>query len=157
MVADVSIRPATPDDIDDLVRLRRMMFESMGVEDPAALDAGDKAAATYFGQAIPAGEFHGWLAVTPAGEAVAASGVVIAQHPPGPSNLSGRIGYIMNVVTAPQYRRRGMGRQVMGAALAWLEGQGITRSELHATDVGQPLYEEFGFVDSHAMKLTIPV
>ena len=118
MVAGVSIRPVTPDDIGDLVRLRRMMFESMGVEDSAALDAGDEATAAYFHRAIPAGEFHGWLAVTPGGEAVASSGVVIDQHPPGPNNLSGRTGYVVSVAAAAKSRRRGTGREVMTAALA---------------------------------------
>ena len=51
------------------MRLRRLMFEAMGFDDPAKLDAGDVAAADYFAQAIPSGEFQGWLAVTPEGEA----------------------------------------------------------------------------------------
>ena len=139
MVEGVSIRPATLDDVNDLVLLRREKFESMGFEDPVVLDAGNEAAAAYFRRAIPAGEFHGWLAVTPTDEAVASSGVAVDQHPPGPSNLSGRTGYIMSVVTASQYRRRGVGGDVMRVTLAWLEEQGITRAELHTPDVGRPL------------------
>ena len=87
---EIAIRQATVTDIPDLVRLRHMMFEAMGFDDPAKLDAGDAAAADYFAQAIPSGEFQGWLAVTPAGEAVSTSGLVIDQHPPGPGNLSGK-------------------------------------------------------------------
>ena len=155
MVEAVSIRPVTPEDTSDLVRLRLMMFESMGFEESAALGAGDEAAAAYFRRSIPAGEFRGWLAVTPAGEAGACCGVVVDQHPPGPSNLSGRTGCIVSVVTAPEYRRMGIGREIVRAALLWLEDGGITRAELHATDAGRPLYEELGFVDSHAMRLTI--
>jgi GNAT superfamily N-acetyltransferase len=155
MVEGISIRPATLDDVADLIRLRRAMFESMGIEDPAQLDAGDEAAAAYFCRAIPTGEFHAWLAVTPNGKAVASSGVVIDQHPPGPRNLSGQTGYIMSVVTAPDYRRMGIGREVTQVALAWLDKQGVTRAELHATDMGRPLYEDLGFADSHGMRLTI--
>ena len=61
MVDEITIRQATLTDVLDLVRLRRMMFEAMGWNDPAQLDAGDAAAATYFAEAIPAGTFHGWL------------------------------------------------------------------------------------------------
>jgi GNAT superfamily N-acetyltransferase len=149
----VTIRQATVDDIPDLVRLRRVMFEAMGFDDPARLDAGDAAAANYFTQAIPSGEFRGWLAVTPAGEAVSTSGLVIDQHPPGPGNLSGKTGYIMNVVTHPAYRRRGLARRLVQVALAWLDEQGIQRAELHATDMGRPLYEALGFAAHTGMRL----
>jgi ribosomal protein S18 acetylase RimI-like enzyme len=149
----VTIRRATVADIDDLVRLRRLMFEAMGFDDPAKLDAGDAAATDYFAQAIPSGEFQGWLAVTPGGEAVSACGLVIDRHPPGPGNLSGKTGYIMNVVTHPAYRRRGLARRLMQTVLAWLEERGIQRAELHATDMGRPLYEELGFAVHTGMRL----
>lgn len=141
----VAIRQATVDDIPDLVRLRRMMFEAMKVGDPLIVEATERACTAYFAEAIPSGAFHGWLAVTPAGEAVSACGVVIDQHPPTPGNFSGRVGYMMNVVTTPEYRRRGLARRVTQAALQWLEEQGIQRVALHATEMGQPLYESLGF------------
>jgi len=151
--SEIAIRRATVADIPDLVRLRRMMFESMGFDDPVKLDAGDAAAADYFARAIPSGEFLGWLAVTQAGEAVSTSGLVIDQHPPGPGNLSGETGYIMNVVTHPAYRRRGLARRLVQAALAWLDERGIRRAELHATDMGRPLYEGLGFAAHTGMRL----
>jgi GNAT superfamily N-acetyltransferase len=142
---EVTIRQATVDDIPDLVRLRRVMFEAMGTDDPAELDAMEKAASAYFARAIPCGEFHGWVAVTPEGETVSVCSVVIDQHPPTPSNLSGQIGYVMNIVTAPEYRRQGLARRVARAALQWLEEQSVQRTTLHATETGRPLYESLGF------------
>jgi ribosomal protein S18 acetylase RimI-like enzyme len=150
---DIVIRQATVADIPDLVRLRRMMFEAMGFDDLAKLDVGDAAAADYFARAIPSGEFQGWLAITPAGEAVSTSGLVIDQHPPGPGNLSGKTGYIMNVVTHPAYRRRGLARRLVQAALVWLDERDIQRAELHATDMGRPLYESLGFAAHTGMRL----
>ncbi len=150
---EITVRQATVADISDLVRLRRMMFEAMGFDDSAKLDAGDAAAATCFAQAIPSSELRGWLAVTPTGEAVSTCGLVIDQHPPGPGNLSGKTGYIMNVVTDPAYRRRGLARRLMQVALAWLDEWGIQRAELHATDMGRPLYEELGFAAHTGMRL----
>ena len=156
MVSDeISIRQATVQDIPDLVRLRRMMFESMGYNDPAQMDPADAAASAYLAQAMPAKQFYGWLAVTPTGEAVGSGGVVFDQHPPGPTNISGRTGYIMNLVTDPRYRRRGIARRMMRTMIEWLAGQNIQRVTLHATDVGQPLYEELGFVDSNEMSLRL--
>ncbi len=152
MVDEITIRQATVADIPDLVRLRRLMFEAMGFDDPAQLDTADAASKTYFAEAIPAEEFYGWLAVTPAGEAVGSGGLVFDQHPPGPTNLSGRIGYIMNMVTVPRYRRQGIARHIMQAMIKWLTEQGIQNMALHATVAGRPLYKEMGFVDSNEMR-----
>ncbi len=152
---EITIRPATVADVPDLVQLRRMMFEAMGFDDPAQLAAADAAARAYFAEATPAGRFHGWLAVTPTGVAVGSGGVVIDQHPPGPSNLSGRIGYIMNLVTVPRYRRQGIARRIMHVMLEWLAEQGIQRVTLHATEIGRALYRELGFVESNEMQLRL--
>ncbi len=154
MVSDeITIRQATRTDLPDLVRLRRAMFEAMGFDDPAQLAAADAAAAAYFGEAIPAKKFYGWLAFTPTNEAVGSGGAVIDQHPPGPNNLSGQIGYLMNVVTLPDYRRRGIGGRIMRAMLEWLAEQGVRRVTLHTTEMGRSVYEELGFVDSNEMQL----
>lgn len=150
---EIIVRQATVSDIPDLVRLRRVMFESMGFDDPAQLDAADAAAAAYFAKAVPVEEFYGWLAVTSTDVAVGSGGVVIDQHPPGPSNLSGQIGYIMNLVTIPSHRCRGIARRIMQAMLKRLAEQNIRRVTLHATEEGQPLYQELGFVDSNEMRL----
>jgi ribosomal protein S18 acetylase RimI-like enzyme len=152
---EVTIRQATVTDIPDLVRLRRVMFEAMGFDDPAQLDAADTAATAYFSETIPVGSFHGWLAVTSTDVAVGSGGVVIDQHPPGPSNLSGQIGYIMNVATMPRYRRQGIARRITQVMLKWLADQDIRRVVLHATEMGRPLYEELGFVNSNEMRLSL--
>ncbi len=158
MVSDdeITIRQATVADIPNLVRLRRAMFEAMDFDNPAQLDAADAASAAYFAETIPTGEFYGWLAVTsPAGEAIGGGGVVIDRHPPGPSNLSGWIGYIMNVVTVPRYQRRGIGRCMMKTMIEWLAEQGIHCITLHATEIGRSVYEDLGFVDGNEMQLRL--
>jgi len=152
---EVTVRQATVADVPDLVWLRRQMFEAMGFDDLAQLDIADAATAAYFAEAIPARMFHGWLAVTSAGVAVGSGGAVVDQHPPEPSNPSGQIGCIMSVVTAPRYRRRGIARRIMQVILKWLAEQGFQRVTLHTTDMGQPLYEELGFVDSNEMRLRL--
>ena len=155
MSDEISIRQAAVADIPDLVRLRRMMFETMGYDDPAQLNTSDAASESYFSAAIPAGSFRGWLAVTSKDITIGCGGVVIDRHPPGPSNLSGRIGYIMNLVTDPDYRRRGIARRMMQVMLEWLAEQNIGCMSLHATEVGRPLYEKLGFVANNEMRLKL--
>ncbi len=155
MVSDhIQVRQATLADLPDLVRLRRTMFESMGFG-PEQLAATDKAVADYFAQAIPAGQFYGWLALTDEGLAVGSGGVVLDQHPPTPNNLSGQTGYIMNLSTAPAYRRQGIARRILQTMLDWLAERDIQHAALHATDAGRSLYEELGFKSSNEMRLRL--
>jgi ribosomal protein S18 acetylase RimI-like enzyme len=149
----LTIRRATIEDIPSLVRLRRTMFKSMGYDDPQQLAAADRAVTAYFSEAIPSGEFYGWLAITAAGQAVGSGGAVIDRHPPGPSNLTGQSGYIMNISTEPAFRRRGIARRMMQTILHWLANQGIHKVTLHATEAGHPLYEQLGFVEGNEMHL----
>lgn len=152
-MSNITIRQATLADVPDLVRLRRLMFEWMGFDDAAQLEKADAAAAAYFTQAIPAGEFYGWLAVTLAGKAVGSGGALFDHHPPGPTNPSGKIGYIMNLSVVPGRRRQGIARRLMQTMLAWMAEQNVHHITLHATEMGRPLYEELGFVDNNEMKL----
>jgi ribosomal protein S18 acetylase RimI-like enzyme len=152
----VIIRRATQADIPNLVRLRRMMFEGMGWEDHERLVSAQAASAAYLAKAIPSGEFYGWVAVVPTGKTVSTGGIIIDQHLPTPGNLSGKIGYVLNVATDPHYRRRGIARRIMQTMLAWLAEKGIRRAVLHASDQGWPLYESLGFKQTaNEMRLEI--
>ncbi len=57
----------------------------------------------------------------------------------------GRVGYVANMSTDPAARGRGIGTAVLRAALAWLDAQGVQRTDLHATPEGQRIYEKAGF------------
>ena len=151
----IRVRVAEVRDIPPMIGLRRMMFESMGVADPAALAASDAACVEYFARAIPSGQYHGWVAETPEGEVVASGGVVVDQHPPTPENLDGRAAYIMNVATDPAHRRRGLARRIFAETLRWSRGDGIGLASLQTTDMGRSLYEEFGFADGSEMRAVL--
>ncbi len=152
--AAITIRKATVDDVADLVRLQRLMFEAMHAEEPVDLDAADQAAAAYFNDALAESDFHGWLAVTESGWPVACGGLVVERHPPSPDNPTGRIAYITNVVTDPAYCRRGLARQIMQTMLRWISEQGITQVSLHANN-SEALYKLLGFKPSNEMRLSL--
>ncbi len=155
MEKEFTILKATISDIEDIVRLRRIMFESMGFDNQDQLNSADKAAESYFKHAIAKNEFQGWLVVSAKGEAIGTGGIVIDQHPPGPTNLSGKIGYIMNLVIVPKYRRKGISRDLMQTMLGWLRASEIKLSSLHASKDGKPLYVELGYENSNEMRLRI--
>ena len=80
------------------------------------------------------------------GGPVASIGLVVHSVPPSPFNRVGREGYIMNLVTLPPWRRRGIGRALLSHVIAVLRAEGVPIASLHAAGDGRKLYEELGFV-----------
>ena len=149
-----AIRKATIEDIPDIIRLRRLMFTWMNYSDSAILDATDKANEVYFFNAIPEGTFHGWVAESN-NKIIATGGLVIDHHPPGPSNLTGKLGYIMNMSVEPEFRKQGIAKELFKTILLFLKENNIVMSSLHATDMGRKLYEKFGFSSTNEMRVNL--
>lgn len=57
------------------------------------------------------------------------------------------LAWIGMVLVLPEYRGRGIARQLMQHALRYLDDRGVRCVKLDATDMGKPLYEQLGFVD----------
>lgn len=77
---------------------------------------------------------------------LAACGLVnVVPRLPRPGRHSHEAAYVQWVSTDPGHHRKGYARAVMRALLAETDRRGIEVIELHATALGRPLYEEFGF------------
>ena len=77
---------------------------------------------------------------------VGAGGVSFFQVMPTYHNPSGNKAYIMNMYTAPAYRRKGIAFKTLDILVKESQCRGITDISLEATDMGRPLYEKYGFV-----------
>ena len=55
--------------------------------------------------------------------------------------------------TQPEFRNRGIARQIMLTILAWVKERGLRSVNLHASDEGRPLYERLGFEATNEMRL----
>ena len=60
---------------------------------------------------------------------------------------------ILNVYTEPEFRKRGIARQVMLTILAWVKERGFRAVNLHASAEGRHLYEKLGFEATNEMRL----
>ena len=58
---------------------------------------------------------------------------------------TGHRAHLMNVYTAPAYRRQGVARQMVTALIEDARNRGVTEISLDATEAGRPLYESLGF------------
>ena len=75
-----------------------------------------------------------------------AGGVSFFQVMPTYHNPTGRKAYIMNMYTAPAYRRQGVARKTLDLLVRECRQRGIASISLEATPMGRPLYESYGFV-----------
>ncbi len=58
---------------------------------------------------------------------------------------TGRRAHVMNVYTAPDFRRQGIARRMFRLVHREAEQRGVTEITLNATAAGRPLYEQLGF------------
>lgn len=71
----------------------------------------------------------------------------ISEKPSNPSFINGRTGTVMNVYTRPQFRKRGIARELMKMLLSESKRNDLDFVELKATDSGYSLYKALGFED----------
>lgn len=64
------------------------------------------------------------------------------------SHPTGKRAHLMNVYTNSQYRRKGIGSKMVQMLIKEAREKGVTEISLDATDLGRPLYEKLGFVES---------
>jgi GNAT superfamily N-acetyltransferase len=145
-VPDVLIRQATPADAAELVRLRAVMLRSIDTSrwnddwrEPAR-----NTLTGLLGQPEPT--LAAFVVDRPAGEGLAACALgSIEQRLGNPANPDGRVGYVYNVVTDPDMRRRGYSRACMSTLLDWFRQRGVRAVDLRASADGASLYESLGF------------
>jgi GNAT superfamily N-acetyltransferase len=138
-----TVRRATVDDIDTLTDLR-FAFVTEFAPDEEDDDAARSAVRAYLMRSIASEDFVAWL-VEDRGEVVATGGMVVYERMMRSKGAGvGFEGYILNVYTLPEHRRRGHAMRAMEALLACARERGI-RLTLLATDDGRPLYEKLGF------------
>ncbi|MFE2726487.1 GNAT family N-acetyltransferase [Kitasatospora sp. NPDC059327] len=134
------VRPAGPDDADELLRLR-----------VAVLDGGPL---TEQWRTTFRDDMHERLGtdpnllayVAPAEEGLAACAIgIVYRGYLGPAFPTGLWGRIHTVATDPDHRRRGHGRAVTTALVEAFKARGCGSIELRATAAGASLYRTLGF------------
>ena len=154
----LEVRRATPEDAAELVRLRGIMLEATdgiptepGPWQQRAVDLLRRrlsvAAPTMAAFVIDRPGEPGMLAACAVG--------VIEERLGGPRNPSGLAGYVFNVCTEAEFRRRGFSRACLNSLLSWYRESGVERIDLRASADGAPLYRAMGFIDTNNMRLRL--
>jgi len=137
---------ATLKDIDELVKTRIIVLRAANkLPDDVDMSMVEQESYTYYKRALESGEHIAYL-VYDTDKFIGAGGVSFYQVMPTYHNPTGRKAYIMNMYTAPEYRRQGIAFHTLDLLVKDAKEQGVSQITLEATDMGRPLYEKYGFV-----------
>jgi GNAT superfamily N-acetyltransferase len=154
MTNQISIREVGTSDIPEVLQQRKLIYEDMGHRESEALLRMVSTSREYLSQAIPAGSFRGWFA-TIENKVVAGGAVILVPWPSHTYDGECRRANILNVYTYPEFRRKGIARQLMEFMIEWCRNQGLAMVYLHASQDGRALYESLGFELTSEMRLKL--
>lgn len=146
MVERFECKRATMEDIDELVRTRIIVLRAANkLSDDEDMSVVEEESYAYYRRALESGEHIAYL-VYDNGAFVGAGGVSFYQVMPTYHNPTGKKAYIMNMYTAPEYRRQGIAIHTLDLLVKDVRKQGVSQIALETTEMGRPLYEKYGFV-----------
>jgi len=131
------------------------MFRDMKSGSDAELDAVVEDCRPWLERALADQSYRGWLAEDRDGKVVAGGGLLITSWPPRPRDHNARRAFVFNVYTEPEFRKKGVARELMLLMIGWLREQGFRSVALHASDEGRHLYEALGFEATNEMRLDL--
>ena len=126
-------------------RFRGVVCDGKKLSNDVDMSLVEKESYEYYKSALETGEHIAYL-VYDNETFIGAGGVSFYQVMPTYHNPTGKKAYIMNVYTAPGYRRQGIAFHTLDLLVKDAKEQDMLQIALEATDMGRPLYERYGFV-----------
>lgn len=99
----------------------------------------------YYMRHMADGTFVSWLAFDE-GKIVGTSGMSFVEKPPYFGCPSGKIGLLSSMFTDPDYRRKGIAKELLSRVIDDARKYGCGTVQITASDMGVKLYSSFGFV-----------
>ena len=152
----MDIRTLHANDLELVCRHREAMFRDAGGRDEVLMPMTE-----YFREWVRPrlldGSYFGFVMMDD-GAAVAGIGLMLIDWPPHPAHpTQGKRGYVLNVFVEPEYRHRGLARELMTLAEAEFARRGVGYAILHATEKGRPLYQGLGWNGTTEMAKALDV
>lgn len=139
---EICYKKLTEKELDTFIQMRiRQLREEGAKEDidlvPALQD--------YYTRHMADGTFVSWLALD--GEKiVGTSGMSFVEKPPYFGCPSGKMGLLSSMFTDPDYRRKGIAKELLSRVVEEARTYGCGTVQITASDMGVFLYTDFGFV-----------
>jgi GNAT superfamily N-acetyltransferase len=140
-----TIRAASLDDVDALVRLRWQLYAEYRPEIDEPFDAYRDRFAAFAGWALARDDWRGWVAE---GDDAIVGNAWLQTVPrvPAPGRRDpSPIGYLTNMYVAPEHRGSGLGRRLLGTVLDHCRAEGYDCVLTFPADAAYGFYERAGF------------
>ena len=142
MAKNYKYKKAIIADIDELVKTRIIVLRAANkLSNDVDMSLVEKESYEYYKSALETGEHVAYL-VYDNETFIGAGGVSFYQVMPTYHNPTGKKAYIMNMYTAPAYRRQGIAFHTLDLLVKVIRKQGVSQITLEATEMGRPLYEK---------------
>jgi len=138
----IAYQKLTKRELDTFIQMRlRQLREEGATEDidlvPALQD--------YYNRHMSEGTFVSWLAMD-GDRIVGTSGMSFVEKPPYFGCPSGKMGLLSSMFTDPEYRRKGIAKELLSRVVEEARAYGCGTVQITASDMGVLLYTDFGFV-----------
>lgn len=99
----------------------------------------------YYNRHMADGTFVSWIAFD--GEKIiGTSGMSFVEKPPYFGCPSGKMGLLSSMYTDPEYRRRGIAKELLDRVVKEARNYGCGTVQITASDMGVKLYSSYGFI-----------
>ena len=142
MSMEIQYRKLTSEDLDTFIQMRISQLREEGAKEDLDLESSLR---DYYEHHMADGTFVSWLAVD-GDKIIGTSGMSFVEKPPYFGCPSGRIGLLSSMFTDPQYRRRGIAKELLAKVVDEAREYGCGTVQITASDMGVLLYTDFGFV-----------
>ena len=138
---NVEYKKLTRNELDVFIEMRINQLREEGATEDIDLAPALK---DYYKRHMADGTFVSWLAMD-GDEIIGTSGMSFVEKPPYFGCPSGRIGLLSSMFTIPNYRRKGIAKELLSRVVSEAKEYGCGTVQITASDMGVKLYTDFGF------------
>ena len=138
----ITYRKLTEADLTTFIQMRITQLREEGAKEDFDLVPALK---DYYLRHLADGTFVSWLALD-GDKIIGTSGMSFVEKPPYFGCPSGRIGLLSSMFTNPDYRRKGIAKELLHRVVEEARAYGCGAVQITASDMGVKLYTAYGFV-----------
>ena len=144
---DISYKKLTTSELDVFIDMRITQlteeYVSSGQTVPTDVDL-QPALKDYYNRHLADDTFVSWLAMD-GNKIIGTSGMSFVEKPPYFGCPTGRLGLLSSMYTNPNYRRRGIAKELLNRVVEEARTYGCGAVHITASDMGVKLYTAYGF------------
>ena len=139
---EIEYRRLTENELDVFIDMRINQLREEGAKEDIDLKPALK---EYYNRHMADGTFVSWLALD-GDNIIGTSGMSFVEKPPYFGCPSGKMGLLSSMFTNPNYRRKGIAKELLSRVINDAKVYGCGTVQITASDMGVKLYTNFGFV-----------